>query len=413
MSSAELRPGQNSRNAKQDSQDPSGRRNWELHDCEKDNSYEQLSMLESERKDFSSESVDILKLCGENQLIEEFYSQTYCDDAATLDEQIKGYSSSAYSYKDAPSLMLENVVGDGSHEIPVKRDAGGFLDFEYYSRLDPGDIKETCSKLGSEWIEVEKTEPWWRTADKELAASGFPKSSGCFANSDHSRRQYLGSESYNCSQFSNQVSIADMESLVTLDSYPGHHLSQSQQKILCVGKGCLTHGLGQSISGDDNLSIANVLTAETQPGSNDLSKGQLLEALCHSQTRAREAEQLAQQAYNEKEHVIKLFFRQASHLFAYRQWLQILQLEALVLQLRNKDEQNSNNYSTFFPVIPINGRKLKKFRYNKPIKRKPGKGKCKTNKSAVAFALGLGLAGAGLLLGWTMGWLFPARNGLT
>lgn len=166
-------------------------------------------------------------------------------------------------------------------------------------------------------------------------------------------------------------------------------------------------------SGDDNLSIANVLTAETQPGSNDLSKGQLLEALCHSQTRAREAEQLAQQAYNEKEHVIKLFFRQASHLFAYRQWLQILQLEALVLQLRNKDEQNSNNYSTFFPVIPINGRKLKKFRYNKPIKRKPGKGKCKTNKSAVAFALGLGLAGAGLLLGWTMGWLFPARNGLT
>lgn len=162
-------------------------------------------------------------------------------------------------------------------------------------------------------------------------------------------------------------------------------------------------------SGDDNLSIANVLSAETQPGSSDLSKTQLLEALCHSQTRAREAEQLAQQAYNEKEHVIKLFFRQASHLFAYRQWLQILQLEALVLQLRNKDEQDSINYSTFFPVIPSKGRKLKKFRYNKPIKRKStGKGKCKINKSAVAFALGLGLAGAGLLLGWTMGWLFPA-----
>lgn len=161
-------------------------------------------------------------------------------------------------------------------------------------------------------------------------------------------------------------------------------------------------------SGDDNLSIANVLSSETQPGSSDLSKTQLLEALCYSQTRAREAEQLAQQAYNEKEHVIKLLFRQASQLFAYRQWLQILQLEALVLQLRNKDEQDSINYSNSFPVIPCKGRKLKKFRYNKPTKKKTRKGKFKINKSAVAFALGLSLAGAGLLLGWTMGWLFPA-----
>lgn len=409
MSSAQLRPGKNSRSAKRDSQDSSGHKDWELHDREKDNSYEHLSMLESEFKGFSSESVDILKLCGESQLIEEFYSQTYCDDVATLDQQIKSCNPSAYSYKDMPSLMFENVVGDGSHEIPVKMDAEGLLDFEYYSRLDPGDTKKACSKLDSEWIGVEKAEPWWRTADKELAASSFPKSSGCIANSDHSWRQCLGSESYNCSQFSNQVSIAEMESLVTLDCYPGHHLLQNQQKILCIGKGCSTRGSGQSVSSDDNLSIANVLSAERQPGSSDLSKGQLLEALCHSQTRAREAEQLAQQAYNEKEHVIKLFFRQASHLFAYRQWLQILQLEALVLQLRNKDEQdNSINYSTFFPVILSKGRKLKKFRYYKPIKRKPGKGKCKTNKSAVAFALGLSLAGAGLLLGWTMGWLFPA-----
>ncbi|CAN4085698.1 unnamed protein product [Withania somnifera] len=360
-------------------------------------------MSESELKVFNSESVDILKLCGENQLIEEFYSQTYCDNAPTLDQQIKGYNPSAYIYKDAPSLMLESVVGDGSHEAPVKMDAGGFLDLEYYSHLDPGDTKEACSKLDSEWIGVEKVEPWWRTADKELAASGFPKSSGCIVNSDPSWHPCLGSESHNCSHFSNQVSVAGMKSLFSLDCCPGHHLSQSRQKILCVGKGCSTRGSGQSLSGD-----AEVLSAKTQPGSSDLSKGQLLEALCHSQTRAREAEQLAQQAYNEKEHVIKLFFRQASHLFAYRQWLQILQLEALVLQLRNKEEQDSINYSTFFPVIPSKGRKLRKFRYNKPIKRKTGKGKCKTNRSAVAFALGLSLAGAGLLLGWTMGWLFPA-----
>ncbi|XP_060203908.1 uncharacterized protein LOC132632102 [Lycium barbarum] len=408
MSSAELRSRHSSRNAKRESRDPSGCKEFKLHEFEKDNSHELLSMVEPELKVYSSESVDILKLCGENQLIEEFYPQTYCDDVAKLDHQLKGYNPSAYSYKDTPSLMLENVVGDGSQKTPVKTDAGGFMDFEYYSRLDPGDTKKACSKLDSEWIGVEKAEPWWRTADMELAASSSPRSSGRIANSDLSWRQCLGSESYNCSQWSNQVSMTEMESLPTPDCYPGQHPSHSQQRILCVRKGCSTRGLGQLVSGDDNLSTANILSAETQPGSSDLSKGQLLEALCHSQTRAREAEQLAQQAYNEKEHVIKLFFRQASHLFAYRQWLQILQLEALVLQLRNKDEQNSVNYSPFFPVILNKGRKLKKCGYNKPIKRKPGKGKGKINKSAIAFALGLSLAGAGLLLGWTMGLLFPA-----
>ncbi|XP_055825916.1 uncharacterized protein LOC129894311 [Solanum dulcamara] len=406
MSSAELRFDHNSRNAKKGSQDLLGGKDFELDECERDNLHEPLRMLESELKVLSAESVHVLKLCGGSQLIEEFYSQTYCDDVAKLDHHLKGYNPSAYNYKDRQLHMLQNIVGDGSQRTPVNTNSGGFMEFDYYKVIDPGQTKKACSELDSEWIGVQKAEPWWRTADKELAASGSPNSSGCIAYNDHSWRQCLGSESYNCS---NQVSMAEKESVVTPNYCPGQHPSQSQQKILCVGKGCLTRRSGQPVSGDDNLSIANVLSAETQPGSSDLSKTQLLEALCHSQTRAREAEQLAQQAYNEKEHVIKLFFRQASHLFAYRQWLQILQLEALVLQLRKKDEQDSINYSTFFPVIPSKGRKLKKLRYNKPIKRKSiGKGKCKINKSAVAFALGLGLAGVGLLLGWTMGWLFPA-----
>lgn len=221
------------------------------------------------------------------------------------------------------------------------------MELDYYMDLDPGQTKKACSELDSEWIGVQKAQPWWRTADKELAASGSPKSSECITYSEHSWREPLRSESYNCS---NQVSMIEKESLVTPDYCPRQHPSQSQQKILCVGKGCLSRRSGQPVSGDDNLSIANVLSSETQPGSSDLSKTQLLEALCYSQTRAREAEQLAQQAYNEKEHVIKLLFRQASQLFAYRQWLQILQLEALVLQLRNKDEQDSINYSNSFPL---------------------------------------------------------------
>ncbi|XP_004234979.1 uncharacterized protein [Solanum lycopersicum] len=405
MSSAQIRFNHNSRNSKRGSQDLLGGKDFELHECEKDNSHEPLSMLESELKVLSAESVHVLKLCGGNQLIEEFYSQTYCDDVEKLDHHLKGYNPSAYSYKDSQLHMLQNVVGDGSQRKPINTDSGGFMELDYYMDLDPGQTKKACSELDSEWIGVQKAQPWWRTADKELAASGSPKSSECITYSEHSWREPLRSESYNCS---NQVSMIEKESLVTPDYCPRQHPSQSQQKILCVGKGCLSRRSGQPVSGDDNLSIANVLSSETQPGSSDLSKTQLLEALCYSQTRAREAEQLAQQAYNEKEHVIKLLFRQASQLFAYRQWLQILQLEALVLQLRNKDEQDSINYSNSFPVIPCKGRKLKKFRYNKPTKKKTRKGKFKINKSAVAFALGLSLAGAGLLLGWTMGWLFPA-----
>lgn len=40
-------------------------------------------------------------------------------------------------------------------------------------------------------------------------------------------------------------------------------------------------------------------------------------------------------------------------------------------------------------------------------KRKHGRQRNEIRKCAVAFAVGLGLASAGLLLGWTMGWLFP------
>lgn len=139
------------------------------------------------------------------------------------------------------------------------------------------------------------------------------------------------------------------------------------------------------------------------------SKAELLEALCHSQTRAREAEKAAQEAYSEKEHLLGLFFRQASQLFAYKQWLQLLQLENLCLQLRSKNQP----LLSFFPAggipwIPSREKQLKNGhrvgRKKKSSNRRNGIRKC-----AVAFALGLGLAGAGLLLGWTMGWMFPSK----
>lgn len=139
----------------------------------------------------------------------------------------------------------------------------------------------------------------------------------------------------------------------------------------------------------------------------DLTKAQLLEALCHSQTRAREAEKAAQQANDEKEHIIKHFFRQASHLFAYRQWLQILQIETLCLQLKNNKDEPTFAYFPAMSPFPIKCRQLRKGR-RKATKRKVEPPNYKISRGVVAFALGLSLAGAGLLLGWTMGWLFPA-----
>lgn len=140
---------------------------------------------------------------------------------------------------------------------------------------------------------------------------------------------------------------------------------------------------------------------------NDQTKAQLLEALRHSQTRAREAEKAARQAYTEKEHIITLFLRQASQLFAYKQWLQLLQLENLCLQLKNKREPISGLFPSVLPWVPYKDGQLKKGRH-RAGKRRQGKPRFAiTHKSAVAFAVGLGLASAGLLLGWTMGWLFP------
>ncbi|KAK6158905.1 hypothetical protein DH2020_006219 [Rehmannia glutinosa] len=140
---------------------------------------------------------------------------------------------------------------------------------------------------------------------------------------------------------------------------------------------------------------------------NNASTAQLMEALRHSQTRAREAARAAKEASDEKEHVVKLVFRQASQLFAYKQWLQLLQLENMYLQFINNKNQS---VSIVFPLmLPPSSSETQKS-CNKSSSRKREKRvcpQCEVSKYAVVFALGLGLAGAGFLLGWTIGWILP------
>lgn len=151
-------------------------------------------------------------------------------------------------------------------------------------------------------------------------------------------------------------------------------------------------------------------TTEIGQGSeSDPCKAQLMEALRHSQTRAREAEKVAKQACAEKEHIIKLFFRQAAQLFAYKQWFQLLQLETLYYQMKNGGQPMSTLFPVVLPWMPHKARKLHKSwqKSSKGKRGKRGRPRPDISKYAVAFALGLGLVGAGLLLGWTVGWMLP------
>ncbi|OVA14727.1 hypothetical protein BVC80_1819g45 [Macleaya cordata] len=138
----------------------------------------------------------------------------------------------------------------------------------------------------------------------------------------------------------------------------------------------------------------------------DPSKDQLLEALRHSQTRAREAEKSVKQAYSEKEYIIELIFRQASDLFAYKQWIQLLQLETICHQFKHKDQLISALFPVVLPWMPNKSKQVKKGKHKTSMGKK-GQSIYDIMKNVVAFAVGLGLVGAGLLLGWTIGWLLP------
>ncbi|CAH1447801.1 unnamed protein product [Lactuca virosa] len=236
-----------------------------------------------------------------------------------------------------------------------------------FVEMDSGSKQVDEFSLGSEfphWMERENEElplPWWHKDD--LASFVAQRSQDFMENCDLPQPQSQNT-SFTCFGLSKPQNSASV------------------------------HGIAVS-----PLSTTTTVVVD-EGGEMDPSKRKLLEALCHSQTRAREAEKAAKQAYEEKQHVVKLIFKQASQLFAYKQWLYLLQLENLYNQIKaNKIPSDS----------PWNVPPRKK-----PAKRKTPKPGYKDDdddddiigKYAVAFAVGLGLVGAGLLLGWTVGWMF-------
>ncbi|KAJ0258189.1 Transmembrane protein [Hirschfeldia incana] len=212
-------------------------------------------------------------------------------------------------------------------------------------------------------LSSEKAAPWWRTTDKdELASLVAQRSLDFVENCDlptpqKMNRSYYGSprsfdsDAFRDQSFSNQTTHLPMR--------------------------------GNSFKN----------RTEEASSESDLSKSELLEALRRSQTRAREAENMAKEACAEKEHLVKLLLKQASELFGYKQLLQLLQLESLYLQIKSKKIEDSKE--TPPPWSSTKGRKGGRKRRSK--RSKPN--------GFVGLALGMSLVGAGLLLGWTVGWM--------
>ncbi|XP_038875629.1 uncharacterized protein LOC120068032 isoform X2 [Benincasa hispida] len=259
--------------------------------------------------------------------------------------------------------------------------------------------------LESHWTRIEKTKPWWRSASKdELASLVARKSLENLENCDlpQPRTKHQSKDESTCPECFGQdcfltSPFTEMQ-FSSLDGYnrgmhPSGGMDERQFVVGSVGH-LLRHQDHFSVSRTgneeyDSSSIANL----------NSSKAQLLEALCHSQTRAREAEKAAQEADTEKKHIVSLFLRQATQLFAYKQWFQLLQLQNLCLQLRNKD-----HFSDVLPWVPCKDRQ-----FNQPRNRRKKRDRDhhKFTMYDIAFAVGLGLAGATLLIGWTTGWLVP------
>lgn len=379
---------------------------------------EQLNSAESEMKTYQSGLSSALKLPDSEDDGALVYSSTNAEPF--VDSDLRSSTTSANNVIRVEKKDLKPIDKQNTEHYSKFQDGGDSYKLAEMS-TDGCAISKKTSELfrycESPWIGDEKTEPWWRTADQdELVLLVTQRSFGLIENCDLPQPQNsrLKKEAADLCSFDH-----DGECLSPIDmKHPGyqHDLiihnrigiasrAESQKQWLPVD-GQLPSSTVPSLRDSINQeAIPKRIVAESDP-----SKAQLLEALRHSQTRAREAEKAAKQAYAEKEDVVKLVFRQASQLFAYKQWFQLLQLENLCYQIRNNRNQPiSSLFPVMLPWVPQKTRKLRKNGQKAARGKRAKRGRPRRDicKYAVVFALGLSLVGAGLLLGWTVGWMLP------
>ncbi|KAK6918160.1 hypothetical protein RJ641_016582 [Dillenia turbinata] len=391
--------------------------------CQKGFTYDQLNGLAAEIEIWRAAIADVSKPSGLDQLLED--DQEHVKGSKDNENTDSPYMNVAACLKKKPEIKTEElrvICNRNSKELHKHKEASGFCE---NMEMDPCTfVKKQSNELdfGFEcpWIVGEKAEPWWRTADgDELVSLVARKSLDHIENCDlpqplntHTRRDQYAHLSH--FEKDEMVPLSPDKKARFTDVKHQNMLAQTSPTSgsACEKRWNLAGGDLQPVT--DNQSSHCKAHKDTvdilKISGGDLSKAQLLEALCHSQTRAREAEKAAKQAYAEKEHVMELFFKQASHLFAYKQWFQLLQLETLYFQFKNKEQPTSTLFPVVLPWTPYrsgNGQKS----WPKAGKRKRSnthQPRYDIGKFAVAVALGLRLVGAGLLLGWTIGWMFPA-----
>jgi hypothetical protein len=292
-----------------------------------------------------------------------------------------------------------------------------FMDFKAFDPLFPMKPQKECCEMNAPWEESKKPQPWWQAADADgLASLVAEKAMHNVVTNDLPRPtqtlQVHGEKLMNHPREKDNYEQPFPSVAQELD--PLHDTMvcsygvSSTETNSCEGGSWQPHPRNSIPGvGRDSYSSTNSTSGSKPTYQNSSERATLLDALRHSQTRAREAEMAAKKAYDEKDHVIKLLFRQASHLFACKQWLKMLQLENICLQLRLKEQQ----IATMFPEFPwmMVKEKAAPAQDQKEGMRKRGR---KPNRKgglhkAAVFVVGVGIVGAGLLLGWTLGWLLP------
>ncbi|XP_016472600.2 uncharacterized protein LOC107794611 [Nicotiana tabacum] len=353
-----------------------------------------------------------------------FTDQSEADDdyvdevtvGGSLDYQVKRSASHVNSDLGVGHKELIDVFTDISKDslnledgrYPYEASKKDVVDFTECKQFD-----ELSFDTEYPWIGVEKSEPWWRTADREeLALLVAQRSHDFIENCDLPQPQ---------NNFVKRDHDVDVDTKIydASVSPKSRDMSRDSENIHQRGNVSFKRPSQLEAEGHSQLhackstSLRNSDTSSQKPvpemntSSDDESKAQLLEALRHSQTRAREAENAAKQAFAEKEHVVQLVFRQASQLFAYKQWFQLLQLENLYFQIKNNRNQPiSAILPVMLPWVPQKTKRPRK-KYARVKRAKRACSKYDLSRYAVVFALGLGLVGAGFLLGWTVGWMLP------
>ncbi|XP_022980845.1 uncharacterized protein LOC111480116 isoform X2 [Cucurbita maxima] len=304
------------------------------------------------------------------------------------------------------ALCIKTLDGRGPQDMKTDFEC---LDKDSFNRKTVSKNQDECYlDPDSLWMQEGKTEPWWWITDKdELAYWVAQKSLDHIENCDlpPPKKTCLNIKTY-----PNAQKQCYEHDTIWVSSFESDHqncglefcpLSKTRRNLgASIKQGNVPRGSLKYLS----CTNPNNLTKTIQTSEDNTSKAELMDALLHSQTRAREAEIAAKRAYEEKEHVVELFFRQASQLFAYKQWFQLLQLERL--QIKKKDHP----MSTLFPLV------LPWMSYKNMVSMKRRRRFSKQKRVAVAFVLGLSLVSAGLLLGWTVGGCFllsrPSLNEL-